>query len=75
MKNVIKISAVLIFLSLGLCPSAQSSGVNYYRLKTCTGLEPDGTTFEGAMCRDKVEEGPCVKESVCYKPEDDVIPY
>jgi hypothetical protein len=50
------------------------SGANLYDLKTCTGIDTQGNTFDGAKCKDIVDDGPCDKESICYEPDDD-IPY
>lgn len=73
MKNLLKAIIVLMMFVFTVGLNAQS-GTNYYKLKTCTGIDPEGNMFDGAMCKDIVEEGPCDKESICYGP-DDVIPY
>jgi len=43
---------------------------NRYALKLCTGIDPQGNTFDGAMCRDLKENGPCDMESICYNDEE-----
>ena len=74
MKKSISVLAVLLVMTMAYTPKSLSGEVNYYKLKTCTGMDPQGNTFDGAMCKDKVDDGPCDKESICYEPED-VIPY
>ena len=49
---------------------SQSFGVRY-DLTTCTGIDQNGNTFDGAHCKDEKENGPCDKESVCYENEEE----
>ncbi|MBO3699875.1 hypothetical protein [Roseivirga sp. E12] len=73
MKNLLKALFIITMFAFSTTLNGQSE-TNYYKLKTCTGIDPEGNTFDGAMCKDIVEDGPCDKESICYGP-DDVIPY
>lgn len=61
---------VIVF---GVCvlsfQSQSQEGVNRYRLNECTGIDANGDLFEGANCKDKVVDGPCDRESICYENE------
>lgn len=74
MKKMILTLILGFFVFIPIAGLNGQSGTNYYKLKTCTGIDTEGNVFDGSRCTDLVDDGPCDRESVCYA-SDEIIPY